>query len=107
MPVNRALAVKEVSSKELLVIKDLHFNFVGFHGTDGYCHLRVAQKSSKKKMVIVCSQYKNYYGTSPTNAMELIAEKFFYDVANKNIEGFDLPKNFIKPPITTCTNIHQ
>jgi hypothetical protein len=74
------------------VIKDLHFNFLGFHGTDGYCHLRVAQKSSKKKMVIVCSQYKNYYGTSPTNAMELIAEKFFYDVANKNIEGFDLPK---------------
>jgi hypothetical protein len=74
------------------VIKDLHFNFEGFHGTDGYCHLRVAQKSSKKKMVIVCSQYKNYYGTSPTNAMELIAEKFFYDVVNKKIDGFDLPK---------------
>lgn len=70
----------------------MHFNFVGFHGTDGHCHLRVAQKSSKNKMVIVCSQYKNYYGTSPTNAMERIAEKFFYDVANKNIEGFDLPK---------------
>ncbi|ELA9316621.1 hypothetical protein HYO05_22995 [Vibrio parahaemolyticus] len=74
------------------MIKDIHFSFVGFHGTDGYCHLRVAQKSSTKKMVIVCSQYRNYYGTSPTNAMEIIAEKFFYDVANKNIEGFDLPK---------------
>lgn len=74
------------------MIKDLHFNFVGFHGTDGYCHLRVAQKSSKQKMVIVCSQYKNYYGTSPTNAMELIVEKFFYDVFNKKIEDFDLPK---------------
>jgi hypothetical protein len=74
------------------VIIDFHFNFVGFHGTDGYCHLRVAQKSSKSKLVIVCSQYKNYYGTSPTNAIELIVEKLFYDIVSKKIEGINLPK---------------
>lgn len=76
------------------MIKDLHFNFIGFHGSEGYCHLRVAQKSSKSKMIIVCCQYKNYSGTSPTNAIELIAEKFFYDVVNKKIEGVILPNIF-------------
>ncbi|WP_211165484.1 hypothetical protein [Pseudoalteromonas arctica] len=73
------------------MIKDLHFDFVGFHGTDGYCHLRVAQKTSGSKMVVVCSQYKNYYGTSPTNAVELIAKKFFYDVVNGKIKDVSLP----------------
>ena len=76
------------------MIRDLHFKFVGFHGSDGYCHLRVAQKTPDSKMVVVCSQYKNYYGTSPTNAVELIAQKFFYDVVNGEIKDISLP---IKP----------
>lgn len=73
------------------MIRDLHFRFVGFHGSDGYCHLRVAQKTPDSKMVVVCSQYKNYYGTSPTNAVELIAKKFFYDVVNGEIKDISLP----------------
>ncbi|MGI0119626.1 hypothetical protein [Zooshikella sp. RANM57] len=73
------------------MIRDLHFNFVGFHGSDGYCHLRIAQKTPDSKMVVVCSQYKNYYGTSPTNAVELIAKKFFYDVVNGTIKDVTLP----------------
>lgn len=73
------------------MIKDLNFTFPGFTGTTGSCHLRVAMKSTEKKMVIVCSQYKNYYGTSVTNAVETIAEKFFYDVAHKRISDIEIP----------------
>ncbi|WP_044103764.1 hypothetical protein [Acinetobacter pittii] len=73
------------------MIRDLHFSFPGFSGTTGYCHLRVAMKSTESKIVIVCSQYKNYYGTSVTNAVETIAQKFFYDVANKNIANIEIP----------------
>lgn len=73
------------------MIKDIHFSFIGFHGSDGYCHLRIAQKSPSSKMVIVCSQYKNYYGTSPTNALEIIAKKLFYDIVNGVIKGISLP----------------
>lgn len=76
------------------MIKDLNFHFRGFHGTDGYCHLRIAQKSSKSKMIIICSQYKNYYGTSPTNAIEIISEKFFYDVINGKIKDIFLSNIF-------------
>ena len=74
------------------MIKDLNFTFPGFTGTTGYCHLRVAMKSTDSKMVIVCSQYKSYYGTSVTNAVETIAEKFFYDVANKKNSSIEIPK---------------
>lgn len=77
------------------MLKDIHFKFVGFHGSDGRCHIRVAKKSKDKPLVIVCSQYKNYYGTSVTNALELIAEKLFYEIANGRIEGvsfdFEIP----------------
>lgn len=77
------------------MLKDLHFKFVGFHGSDGRCHIRLAKDSKEKPLVIVCSQYKNYYGTSVTNALELISEKLFYEIANGRIEeisfDFDLP----------------
>lgn len=76
------------------MIKDLNFHFTGFYGTEGYCHLRVAQKSTNSKMIIICSQYKNYYGTSPTNAIEIIAEKFFYDVVNGKIKDISLQNTF-------------
>ncbi|MFX6773013.1 hypothetical protein ABTH02_09455 [Acinetobacter baumannii] len=76
------------------MIKDLHFQFTGFFGSEGYCHLRIAQKSINSKIIIICSQYKNYYGTSATNAIEIIAEKFFYDVVNGKIKGISLPNIF-------------
>jgi len=73
------------------MINDLHFSFPGFTATTGYCHLRVGIKPNESKMVIVCSQYKNYYGTSVTNAVETIAQKFFYDVARNNILNIEIP----------------
>jgi hypothetical protein len=38
-------------------------------------------------LVIVCSQYRNYYGTSVTNALEIIAEALFDEIARNNIDG--------------------
>ena len=77
------------------MLKDLHFKFIGFHGSDGACHIRLAKAEKDKPLIIVCSQYKNYYGTSVTNALELISEKLFYEIANNQIEGvsfdFKLP----------------
>lgn len=72
------------------MINDFHFTFPGFTAT-GYCHLRVAAKNNESKMVIVCSQYKNYFGTSVTNAVETIVQKFFYDVALNNISNIEIP----------------
>lgn len=74
-----------------IMINDLHFSFPGFSATTGYCHLRVGIKPNESKIVIVCSQYKNYYGTSVTNAVETIAQKFFYDVARNNITNIEIP----------------
>nr|WP_163502606.1 hypothetical protein [Halomonas socia] len=77
------------------MLKDIHFKFIGFHGSDGRCHIRLAKAGKDKPFVIICSQYKNYYGTSITNAVELIAEKLFYEIANGRVEGvsfdFELP----------------
>lgn len=80
------------------MLKDIHFRFTGFHGSDGRCQIRLARLSKDKPLVIVCSQYKNYYGTSVTNALEIIAEALFYQVANNNITGvaFDQPLPIIE-----------
>lgn len=67
--------------------KDIHFKFYGFHGSDGRCHIRILQSSPEKPIVIVCTQYRNYYGTSVTNALEIISEKLFYEIVNGRIEG--------------------
>ncbi|MDY4366977.1 hypothetical protein SNR26_04075 [Pectobacterium brasiliense] len=72
------------------MLKDLHFRFTGFHGSRGRCHIRLVRADHDKPLVIICSQYINYYGTSVTNAVEIIAEKLFYDIANKRIEGNDI-----------------
>lgn len=72
------------------MLKDLHFRFTGFHGSRGRCHIRLIRAAGDKPLVIVCSQYINYYGTSVTNAVETIAKKLFYDIANKHIEGDDI-----------------
>lgn len=69
------------------MLKDIHFRFIGFHGSRGRCHIRLIRAARDKPMVIVCSQYMSYYGTSVTNAVEIIAEKLFYDIVNERIEG--------------------
>jgi hypothetical protein len=75
------------------MLKDIHFRFTGFHGSAGRCQIRLARLSKDKPLVIVCSQYKNYYGTSVTNALEIIVEALFYQVAINKISGvaFDDP----------------
>lgn len=80
------------------MLKDIHFRFTGFHGSAGRCQIRIARLSKDKPLVIVCSQYKNYYGTSVTNALEIIAEALFHQIANDNITGvaFDKPLPIIE-----------
>jgi len=77
------------------MLVDVHFRFDGNWGSVGKCHLRFCQFSEDKPLVIVCSQYKNYLGTSITNAVHRIAEAAFYRVASRKIEGlrfdFELP----------------
>src|SRR5262245_15363199 len=77
------------------MIVDIHLRFNGFHGTDGRCHIRFCKASHAMPLVIVCSQYKDYFGTSVTNAVETIARKVLYLVANDEIDDvrfdFELP----------------
>jgi hypothetical protein len=74
------------------MLKDIHLRFVGFHASTGRCQIRLARLGRDKPLVIVCSQYKNYYGTSVTNALEIIAETLFYQIANNQVDGvsFDM-----------------
>lgn len=67
------------------MLKDIHFEFAGFHGSRGRCQIRLARHSKNKPLVIVCSQYRNYYGTSITNAHEIIAASLLYKIANHEI----------------------
>lgn len=77
------------------MIVDIHLRFNGFHGSDGRCHIRFCKESHAMPLVVVCSQYKDYYGTSVTNAFEIIAEKVCYLVANNEVDDirfdFELP----------------
>jgi len=75
------------------MLKNIHLRFFGFHGSAGRCQIRLARLGKDKPLVIVCSQYKNYYGTSVTNALEIIAETLFYQIANNQVDGvsFDKP----------------
>lgn len=77
------------------MIVDIHLRFNGFHGTDGRCHVRFCKASHATPLVIVCSQYKDYFGTSVTNAVEIIAQKVLYLVANNEVDDirfdFELP----------------
>lgn len=77
-------------------MKDIDFNFTGFHGTPGRCHIRIARKSANHKIVVVCSQYKNYYGTSVTNAMEIIARKLFNEIHNNNLYDLSLSERSVE-----------
>jgi hypothetical protein len=77
------------------MLVDINLRFDGFWGSVGKCHMRFCQFSEDKPLVIVCSQYRNYSGTSVTNAFETIVETAFYHVANRKIENvqfdFELP----------------
>lgn len=69
------------------MLKDIDFEFVGFGGTQGRCHLRLVRASDTAPLVVVCSQYADYYGTSITNGFELIVTKLIDDIANSRVEG--------------------
>jgi hypothetical protein len=78
------------ANSEQQMLKDIHLRFNGFHGSAGRCQIRMARQSKVKPLVIICSQYKNYYGTSVTNALEIIAETLFHEIANDQISGISL-----------------
>lgn len=77
------------------MIVDIHLRFNGFHGSDGRCHVRFCKASHATPLIVVCSQYRDYSGTSVTNAVEIIAKKVFYLVANNEIDDvrfdFEVP----------------
>jgi hypothetical protein len=77
------------------MITDIHLKFEGFWGSDGRCHIRFCQAARNLPLVIICSQYTDYSGTSITNAHEIIVQKVFYLIANSGVDGvkfpFDLP----------------
>ena len=80
--------------KEILF--DDKFNFPGFH-EEGQCHIRILQRAGEKP-TIICSQLSSYYGTSITNAIELIAEKIvrrYWDYENHR---FDIAKRINVQP---------
>jgi hypothetical protein len=67
------------------MLRDLHLKFPGFHGSAGRCHIRLARASRTDPLVVVCSQYTHYYGTSVTNALEIIAATLFEQIAEGRI----------------------
>ena len=67
------------------MLKDIHFEFTGFHGSRGRCQIRLARHGNNKPLVVVCSQYRNYSGTSITNAHEIIAADLLCKLANREI----------------------
>lgn len=70
---------RNTSHIEYPAILDIHFGFIGFGGSEGHCHIRAAHAGPNFPITIVCSQYRHYYGTSITNAFEIIANKLFHD----------------------------
>jgi hypothetical protein len=72
------------------MLKDIHFRFPGFHGSAGRCHIRLARADRRSPLVVVCSQYTNYQGTSVTNALEIIAATLFDQIARGEISGVSL-----------------
>lgn len=73
---------------------DIHMRYRHSHAT-GKCHVRVCRAGNDMPIVFVCSQYRNYYGVSVTNAVESIADTLFHHIANESIENlrfeFELP----------------
>jgi hypothetical protein len=75
------------------MLKDIHLRFSGFHGSAGRCQIRLARLNKDKPLVVVCSQYRNYFGTSITNGLEVIVATLFRLIANNQIDGisFEAP----------------
>lgn len=85
--------------------KDIDFEFVGFGGTEGRCHIRLVQAGDNSPLIIVCSQYQNYFGTSVTNGFELIVTKLFHDIAEHRIDGFNFDN--IQPVLEDNRSAHS
>ena len=68
-----------------MTIASFDFRFPGFVG-EGRCDLTIDTGPPNGRPVVVCSQKRNYSGTSITNALEDIARKLYVDVAKGGIE---------------------
>lgn len=67
-----------------MTISSFAFTFRGFSG-DGHCHLTIRTASRGARPTVVCSQKRNYSGTSITNGLERIARKLYQDVALRRL----------------------
>lgn len=63
-----------------MAIASFDFSFPGFVA-EGRCDLTIDTDASGGRPSVVCSQKRNYSGTSITNALEDIAHKLYVDVA--------------------------
>jgi hypothetical protein len=76
------------------MILDIHLRYQHARGL-GKCHVRVCRAANEMPLVFVCSQYRNYYGISVTNAVQSIVDALFHHIANERIENlrfdFELP----------------
>lgn len=60
------------------------FRFPG-NGREGTCFLRLQARQEDQRIVIFCSQLKNYNGTSVTNAIEFIVRQALSSLATEGI----------------------
>lgn len=68
-----------------MTIATFDFEFPGYVAT-GRCDLTIDTDPQGGQPSVVCSQKRNYTGTSITNALEEIALKLYVDVAEKRLE---------------------
>lgn len=68
-----------------MAIASFDFKFQGFVG-QGNCYLTIDSGQKKSRPSVVCSQKRNYTGTSITNALEDIARKLYVEVAQDRIK---------------------
>lgn len=68
-----------------MAIASFDFRFPGFVG-EGRCDLTIDTALLDGRPTVVCSQKRNYSGTSITNALEDIAKKLYVDVAKGGLD---------------------
>jgi len=85
---------------------DKDFRFLGFAKTIGMCHIRSVwdDEVEKSKFVVICSQYRNYAGTSVTNSVEVIASKYIDEVLTENLE---VAENLRRLTRVSSTNVWE
>lgn len=64
--------------------KDTIHRYVGFHGAESKCHIRILDYEESKPIVVVCTQIPENKGTSVTNVAENLAQEIKQQLKEKN-----------------------